>query len=139
MATGWLSDRVMCGGEWGDSPPRPAASSTRRPSHWRRPDGDVGWIRLVHYAPARARASAGRLEIELSPSAKRGPVAPELWVSGAGDAALDGPTWSLPGLHARAFRQRKRRPEAGIRLPKRCRQVRFPVGITRLTLELEPT
>jgi hypothetical protein len=101
VATGWLSERVMCGGEWGDLTASARGQFHPATVHWLRPDGDVGWIRLVHYAPARATASPGRLDIDLSPSAKRGPVAPELWISGAGDADLTGPDWSLPGLHIR--------------------------------------
>jgi hypothetical protein len=136
VATGWLADRVMCGGEHGDLTASARGQFHPATVHWLLPDGDVGWIRLVHYAPARATASPGRLDIELSPSAKRGPVAPELWISGADDADLDGPDWSLPGLHlGLGSVSTPLRREAA----QTWRVVRFPVGTDRLTLELEAT
>ena len=133
VATGWLSDRVMCGGEWGDITASARGQFHPATAHWLRPDGDVGWIRLVHYAPARARVSAGRLEIELSPSAKRGPVAPELWVSGAASRPV-GRSWSVPGLDVEVSTEPAESHADGD-----VWKARFPVGTERLTIDLAAT
>jgi hypothetical protein len=130
VATGWLSERVMCGGEWGDI--RASARGQFHPAtvHWALPDGGVGWIRLVHPAPARAEAAPGQLRIELSPHAKRGPVAPELWVS-SGEAG--GEPWSgLPGLDVEVEGPA---PEA-VERDGELWKVRYPVGTSELVLRL---
>jgi hypothetical protein len=131
-ATGWLSERVMCGGEDGDI--RASARGQFHPAtaHWLRPDGSAGWIRLVHYAQARAIASPGSLAITCLPSAKRGPVAPELWVSGADGAALTGRTWSLPGLDVEVAAT----PESVEVDAAGVTRVRFPVGTEDVSLRL---
>jgi len=136
VATGWLSDRVMCGGEDGDI--RASARGQFHPAtaHWLRPDGGVGWIRLVHYAQARAVAAPGSLAITCLPSAKRGPVAPELWVSGAGDASLSGRTWSLPGLDVEVAAEPEVVEPAGA---GGVIKVRFPVGTEDVSLRLAAT
>jgi hypothetical protein len=137
VATGWLSDRVMCGGEDGDVTASARGQFHPATVHWALPSdsgsgGGVGWIRLVHYAPARGVASPGRLEMRCLPSAKRGPVAPELWVSaGASAAPVAGRSWSLPGLDVAVSVE----PEAVVS-EGGLTKVRFPVGTAALTLEL---
>ncbi|HUP86486.1 MAG TPA: hypothetical protein VM143_12530 [Acidimicrobiales bacterium] len=133
VATGWLSERVMCGGEWGTLTASARGQFHPATAHWLLPDGDVGWIRLAHYAPARARASAGRLDIELSPSPKRGPVAPELWVR-APDAWPVGRAWSLPGLDVEVSSGFEEAHGDGDVL-----KIRFPVGTPDLSLRLSAT
>ena len=127
-ATGWLSDRVMCGGESGTL--RASARGQFHPAtvHWLLPSGAVGWIRLVHYAPARAVAAPGSLSITCLPSEKRGPVAPELWVSG-------GEPWSLPGLDVVVEGPAHEAvvEEGGVG------KVRYPGGPTDLVLRLAAT
>jgi hypothetical protein len=134
VATGWLSDRVMCGAEHGDLTASARGQFHPATAHWLRPDGDVGWIRLVHYAPARGRASAERLDIELSPSAKRGPVPPELWVSGGAGGLVSGRRWSLPGLDVEVDGPE---PDA-IDVDGPLTKVRFAAGTERLSLHLRP-
>jgi hypothetical protein len=129
VATGWLSERVMCGGEWGSITASARGQFHPATVHWARPGGGVGWIRLVHPAPARAEASPGQLRIELSPHAKRGPVAPELWVSAGG---AGGEPWSLPGLDVEVEGPAHEAVERDGELWK----VRYPVGTPSLVLRL---
>jgi hypothetical protein len=134
VATGWLSDRVMCGGEHGDL--RASARGQYHPAtvHWALPDGDdVGWIRLVHYAPARAVASPGTLDMECLPSAKRGDVPPELWFR-TPDLRVEGRSFSLPGLDAEvsaAFETIEGDGDVW--------KVRFPAGTSALSLRFGAT
>ncbi len=135
-ATGWLSDRVMCGGEDGDL--RASARGQYHPAtvHWLTPDDAVGWIRLVHYAPARATASPGSLAITCLPSVRRGPVAPELWVSAPGleTAAFADRAWTLPGLDVQVAAT-----PASVVEEDGLIKVRFPVGTSDLSLRLAAT
>lgn len=95
-ATGWLSDAVMLGGETGDLAVEARGQFMPATVHWRMPDG-VGWIRLVHHAPASAVAGPGRLTVATHPHRREGRRAPELQVHAPG-ADLSGATWALPGL-----------------------------------------
>lgn len=132
VATGWLGERVMCGGEDGSLTASARGQFHPATAHWLLPEGGVGWIRLVHYAPARGVASTGTLDMTCLPSAKRGPVAPELWVSGAGaGASLTAKTWALPGLDAEVSVE----PEAVVE-DGGLVKVRFPVGTEALSLRL---
>ncbi|HVF31425.1 MAG TPA: hypothetical protein VM933_00195, partial [Acidimicrobiales bacterium] len=131
VATGWLSDRVMCGGERGDVTASARGQFHPATAHWSLPDGDVGWIRLVHYAPARGAAGPGTLAMECLPSAKRGPVAPELWVRGADASGVAGREWTLPGLDVEVSVAPESVTEEG-----GVWKARFPVGTPELTLGL---
>jgi hypothetical protein len=134
VATGWLSDRVMCGGEDGSLTASARGQFHPATAHWLRPDGRVGWIRLVHHAPARGAASPGVLDMTCLPSTKRGPVAPELWVSGAGaGGSLAGRSWSLPGLDVEVSVE----PESVVE-DEGLVKVRYPAGTERLSLGLAP-
>jgi hypothetical protein len=133
VATGWLSERVMCGGEWGDLTASARGQFHPATVHWSLPDGDVGWIRLVHYAPARAVASPGKLEIECLPSVRRGPVAPELHVYAPGSWPV-GRDWSLPGLDVEVASGPAEAHGDGD-----VWKVRFPMGTTDLSLRLAAT
>ena len=133
VATGWLSDRVMCGGEDGDITASARGQFHPATAHWSLPDGDVGWIRLVHYAPARAVASPGALDVECLPSARRGAVAPELWIRSP-DLTVSGRSWSMPGLAVEvSVDHESLAGEGGLW------KVRFPVGTPALGLRLAAT
>ncbi len=131
VATGWLSDTVMCGGESGAQAASARGQYHPATVHWLVPDGDVGWIRLVHYVPARAVASTGALAVTCLPSDRRGPVAPEWWVSGAAGADLSGREWRLPGLSVTVAAI----PEA-VTIEGDVAKVRFPTGTDDLSLRL---
>ena len=133
VATGWLSDRVMCGGERGDLTASARGQFHPATAHWSLPDGDVGWIRLVHYAPARGEAAPGRLDVECLPSVKRGPVAPELWVRSP-ELVANGRSLRMPGLDADVTLT----PES-VEREGELWKLRFAVGTPALSLSLSPT
>ncbi len=135
VATGWLSDRVMCGGESGDLGTSARGQYHPATVHWALPDHGVGWIRLVHYAPAKAVASPGSLDITCLPSKRRGAVAPELWVYGGGDVTL-GQRWTLPGLDVEVASMPESVEPAG---PDGIAKVRFAAGTDDLSLRLHPS
>ena len=133
VATGWLSDRVMCGGEWGDLTASARGQFHPATAHWQLPDGDVGWIRVVNYAPARAEAAVGRLQVECLPSVKRGPVAPELWVQSP-ELVADGRRLTLPGLDVEVAATAESTERDGA-----VWKLRFPVGTSDLSFSMSPT
>jgi hypothetical protein len=82
------------------------------------------------------------LAIECLPHARRGAVAPELWVSGAGagagaGASLAGRSWSLPGLEVEVATAPESVEVVGGE--DELVKVRFPVGTTDVSLRLAAT
>ncbi len=100
VATAWLSDRIMLGGEltartrcagpgttWNQFQPATA--------HWRTPDGGLGWLALREAPPLDARAEPGRLVVETDAGGAA------VWIAHApgvapGDLTRD--RWVFPGL-----------------------------------------
>jgi hypothetical protein len=97
VATGWLGDDRMVGAESGAAPLHARGQYHPATVHWRRPDGAVGWLRLVHHAPTRATASEDRLEVELDPHPRHGPVE-ATWTSNTEADAVSDHRWTFPGL-----------------------------------------
>lgn len=97
VATGWLADGVMCGGERGENRAQARGQFHPATAHWRQDDGSIGWLRVVHGAPVDATASAGRLDISCQPHPRRGPQAPELWIRSHRAPSGEGP-WRLDGV-----------------------------------------
>ena len=98
VATGWLDHDRMVGAEAGAGGLQARGQYHPATIHWRRPDGGVGWLRLVHHAPTRATASEGRLEVSLDPHPRHGPVDGPLGVqhrgpSRSGRTAGRSPAW----------------------------------------------
>jgi hypothetical protein len=92
VASAWLGERVMLGGD--DSGRRMRAKEQFHPAtiHWLTPDGEVAWIRLRHEVPVDVRAERGRLTIEAAEPAEL-----TFEIGGvAGDVRAD--RWELPGL-----------------------------------------
>ncbi|HET6967600.1 MAG TPA: hypothetical protein VFI44_04940, partial [Ornithinibacter sp.] len=92
-ATGWLEELLMVGAE--DGATRLQARGQFHPAtvHWRRAGGGVGWLRVEHRGPTRARASERRLVVECHGD---GPVT---WVT-ASPVTVEGAVWHLDGLTA---------------------------------------
>ena len=65
--------------------------------HWRQPDGAIGWLRVEHHAPTRARAEERRLIVECDLHPTRGPQ-PVRWVTNTTPFGVDLDRWRLPGL-----------------------------------------
>jgi hypothetical protein len=129
-ATGWLAETVMAGGEDGDLAVHARGQFHPATVHWAVPEGDAGWIRLVHHAPARAVASPGRLTISCTPAAS----GPELWVRAPGAAAIEGRAWHLPGLDVEVATA----PATVERAADDVHRVRFPAGTPDVALTLDP-
>ena len=96
-ATGWLEDRLMIGAEDGDTGLQARGQFHPATVHWRRPDGAIGWLRIDHHGPTRARARERQLEVECHAHPVRGPQ-PIRWVTNSPplEATQDG--WRLPGV-----------------------------------------
>jgi hypothetical protein len=106
VATAWLGERAMWGGEasggrtihWQHHPVT---------LHWRRPDGDLGWMKLATTAPVDAVADAGGLTLTVHTGLgwlREAEVPVWLELSHEPDAVLelrDGAVWALPGLTLR--------------------------------------
>lgn len=105
-ATAWLSDDLMLGGEYTSGrfihwQHHPATV------HWRRPDGQIGWIRLVTPAPVDAVATPGQLTITVHCGQRwlRGAEV-AIWLeveTGDSQLAIDvsSSVWHLPGIALR--------------------------------------
>lgn len=117
VATAWLSERVMMGGEW-VALDDPATLSAYKPNdqyhpvtmHWLMPDEQVGWMRLRHVGPVSAQATTGRLglqgrlvdALDSAYSLDHRTYLFQLHVPGGVDAqTLRADAWDLPGLSLR--------------------------------------
>jgi hypothetical protein len=102
VATAWLADTLMIGGEDASYAKPPWHQYCPATVHWRLPDGDVGWIRLVHTWPADAVAEPNRLTIRSLIHAGSGGLrfdyAFHIYAPGTDPADLIGSRWTLPGL-----------------------------------------
>ena len=64
VATAWLSDNVMIGGQSGNVMRSSMDQFHLATMHWRLPDGGVGWLRLRCEAPISAKAQPHTLIVE---------------------------------------------------------------------------
>ena len=65
----------MIGAEDGDSGLHARGQFHPATVHWRQPDGAVGWLRVEHHGPTRARPSERRLVVECDAHPRRGRAA----------------------------------------------------------------
>lgn len=97
VATAWLGDRLMLGGEVTGLAlaAGPASRTIFHPAtvHWARPDGDIGWILLREAPRVDARATKGTLTVTAIGNSTWQIFAPGLK---AADVTRD--RWVLPGL-----------------------------------------
>jgi hypothetical protein len=96
-ATGWLEAVMMVGAEDGDSGLHGRGQFHPATVHWHQPDGSVGWLRVEHHGPTRARAEERRLAVECDPHPHRGPQ-PIEWVTNTTPTEVASDRWRLPGL-----------------------------------------
>lgn len=103
VATAWLSDRLMIGGEITGAT-RAAGPGTKynqaKPAtaHWQIANGELGWIALVAAPVSDAQASAGKLELT-APTA--GDFTFQIHAAGAQPNQLRRDHWLLPALDVR--------------------------------------
>ena len=99
VATAWLGERAMVGGEAGDSGLHARGQFHPATVHWDAGDGRVGWVRAEHHGPTSATARPGELLIRCGPHPRRGPQPVTFHISCPGEERpLVSPTaWSLPG------------------------------------------
>jgi hypothetical protein len=127
VATGWLGDHVMLGAERHAGGLQARGQYHPATVHWRRPDGGVGWLRLVHHGPTEATASEGRLTVTCRPHPRRGP-GPIRW-EGSDEALEVTPhRWACAGLTLDIATDGMLRPGAGLTLDP------APGGTTTISL-----
>lgn len=97
IATGWLGDQVMIGAENHASGPQARGQYHPATMHWRLPNDEIGWLRIVHHGPTRATADEWRLSIECPPHPRRGPQ-PLRWDSNVLPTEVTAEHWRFPGL-----------------------------------------
>lgn len=98
IATAWLSDRTMIGGEiTGKTLGATAGSGQYHPAtmHWQVPGGGIGWMRL--YASPACDAEAGKQKLTII-SAGAGDYVFRLSAPGLTAENLSRDRWMLPGL-----------------------------------------
>ena len=93
--------------------------------NWRQPDATIGWLRVEHHGPTRARASERRLAVECLGDR------PITWVTNATVSVDDG-SWHLPGLEVAVDTDATLTDEAPIRYAA------TPTAATGFTLTLRP-
>jgi hypothetical protein len=95
VATGWLAADLMIGGARGGG-----YNATRQyhPAtiHWRAPDGQVGWLRIVHDGPVDAVAAERSLAVTTHDHPRRG--ATYTVVTSSHPGAFEADRWTFPGL-----------------------------------------
>jgi hypothetical protein len=96
-ATGWLDEHLMIGAEDGDTQLQARGQFHPATVHWRRPDGEIGWLRVEHHGPTSARAGERRLAVTCSAHPKRG-AQPVRWISNTAPLEVAADRWRLPGL-----------------------------------------
>ena len=96
-ASGWLEDALMIGGEDGDTGLQARGQFHPATVHWRQPDGTVGWLRVEHHGPTRARTGERRLVVDCDAHPDRG-AQPVRWITNTTPRDVQADRWALPGL-----------------------------------------
>jgi len=98
VATAWLGQNVMLGGEFtGLTRDAGSPRSQFHPAtvHWRMPNGDVGWIRLIECPRVDVRAEKDKLSI----TSVAGNLRFRVHAPSANKEHLKRDRWQLPGLN----------------------------------------
>jgi hypothetical protein len=96
-ASGWLEEALMIGAEDGDTALQARGQFHPATVHWQQPGGVVGWLRIEHHGPTRARARERGLEVECHPHPRRGPQ-PIRWITNTTPVDVHADRWRFPGL-----------------------------------------
>ena len=95
VATAWLSENVMIGGQSGNAIRSPNEQFHLATMHWRLPDGGVGWLRLRCEAPVAARTESYALLLAGKAGLK---LKFDIQAMGLQADQLKADQWELPGL-----------------------------------------
>ena len=136
VASGWLVAEIMAGGERGGLPASARGQYHPATAHWTLPDGDTGWLRLVHNGPARATARPGQLAIDCLPHRRHGAQSPSVRLfAGQTEGPADrSRAWRLPGLDVHLSVEPERIERDGPQIT-----AHFALGTPRIELELHGT
>jgi hypothetical protein len=95
VATAWVGDRVIFGGEFTGKTRDAGPSSQFHPAtvQWRTPSGEIGWIQLVQCPMVDATADHVGLTISAT-----GTIRLRIHATGLSPALLHAKDWGLPGL-----------------------------------------
>ncbi|MFL6205688.1 MAG: hypothetical protein ACJ739_10095 [Acidimicrobiales bacterium] len=96
-ASAWLEEGLMVGAEHGDTDLQARGQFHPATAHWRQPDGSVGWLRVEHHGPTRARAEERRLLVDAQAHPRRG-ARPVRWISNIVPVEASARRWRFPGL-----------------------------------------
>jgi hypothetical protein len=102
LATAYLDRTYMVGGESTAASRNATGQFHPVTIHWRLPDGDIGWLRLICLAPVDATAEAGRLSIachfDQVPRPEEDTVIFQIYAPNTDPATIQADCWHLPGL-----------------------------------------
>ncbi|HEV2125194.1 MAG TPA: hypothetical protein VGW38_20785, partial [Chloroflexota bacterium] len=107
VATAHITERLMIGAEDANGTKRPSYQYHPATAHWLAPDGEVGWIRLIHQIPVDARVDGNKLEVWTSDSVAMTATVgadeeqPEVVFQLSRHTTIAPEEWILPGLSVR--------------------------------------
>jgi hypothetical protein len=99
IATAWLGETVMLGGETGGGASRSYEQFHPVTLHWKKPDGTIGWARLRYRGSVDAEVKTGRLQATLSGEPREFDV--EFDPATIRSAKLSAQQWQLDGAAVR--------------------------------------
>jgi hypothetical protein len=102
VASAWLEENFMLGAEHTQRSKPGYSQFHPLTMHWRLPDGQVGWVKLVHTTPVDVTAGERELRLNGAGEMQFAVYAPgtELSCVQAGQWAFPGLTVSVTGMHA---------------------------------------
>ena len=104
VATAWIGERVIYGGESTHKTKDAGATSQFHPGtiQWRTPSGEIGWVQLIECPPVDVRADEHGLKIST-----RGTVRLRIHAKGLARNNVTPSLWQLPGLQVEASSDKK--------------------------------
>jgi hypothetical protein len=96
VATAWLEEAFMWGGEQACGTKFGSPQFHPLTLHWRLPNGEIGWMRLVHQDPADAVVTGRGATLQAS-----GPLVFQVYAGPLSPEAYTAARWNLPGITLR--------------------------------------